>query len=83
MIEVRDFNHICLFFVKESYHRRGVGKALYLEAKELIKQNGAYFIEVNASPFSENIYEKLGFKKTSDKMTVNGIRYIPMKTELL
>lgn len=81
MIEVRDNNHICLFFVDKDHHHKGIGRKLLNEV--LVKVKGkTNFIEVNASPFSEKIYAKLGFKKTSDKLEKNGIIFIPMKMEL-
>lgn len=81
MIEVRDNNHINLFFVDKDHHNKGIGRKLFNEV--LVRINGkTNFIEVNASPFSEKIYSKLGFKRTSGKTEKNGIICIPMKMEL-
>lgn len=81
MIEVRDNNHICLFFVHKDHHNKGIGRKLFNEV--LKKINGkTIFIDVNASPFSVAIYAKLGFKKTGEKREKNGIIYIPMKMDL-
>jgi len=81
MIEVRDNNHICLFFVDEKYHNKGIGRKLFNEM--LLKIEGkTEYLEVNASPFSENIYSKLGFKSIGKKTEINGILFIPMKMEL-
>ena len=49
-----------------------------------IKQDeaGADFIDVNASPYSEKIYGKLGFVKTKEIKKVNGMTFVPMKMVL-
>ena len=80
MIEVRDNNHICLFFVDKKYHNKGIGRKLFNEM--LLKIEGkTEYLEVNASPFSEKIYSKLGFKSIGKKTEINGILFIPMKME--
>lgn len=81
MIEVRDNNHICLFFVHKDHHNKGIGKKLFNEVLEKISGK-TNFIDVNASPFSVEIYAKLGFKKSGEQIEKNGIIYIPMKMEL-
>lgn len=81
MIEVRDNNHICLFFVDKKYHNKGIGRELFNEMLLKIKGKTEY-LEVNASPFSEEIYSKLGFKSIGNITEINGILFIPMKMEL-
>jgi GNAT superfamily N-acetyltransferase len=81
MIEVRDDNHICLFFVHSDYHGRGIGRMLFNEILRTVKGK-TDIIDVNASPFSEEIYSRLGFSRISDTTEKNGIIYIPMKMEL-
>jgi predicted GNAT family N-acyltransferase len=39
-------------------------------------------MEVNASPFSEKIYEKLGFKKVDELQEINGIQFVSMKYDI-
>ncbi|MDD5455745.1 MAG: GNAT family N-acetyltransferase [Candidatus Margulisbacteria bacterium] len=78
MLETRDFNHICLFFVNKKYHHQGIGKKLFLKMLSMVKSH-TKFIDVNASPYSEKIYAKLGFQKTSEQTVKNGIKFIPMK----
>lgn len=81
MIEVRDSNHVCLFFVDKKYHNKGIGRRLFNEM--LLKTGGKTdYLEVNASPFSEKIYSKLGFKSIGMKKEINGMLFIPMKMEL-
>jgi len=81
MIEVRNHNHVCLFFVDKKYLNIGIGKKLFNEILRIVKGKTEY-IEVNASPFAEIIYSKLGFKKTGEKTDIGGVLFIPMKMEL-
>lgn len=67
--------HISLFFVKEEYQKRGIGKSLF---EYIIDKVGEDNITVNSSPYAVDIYEKLGFKAIDKEQLVNGIRYIPM-----
>jgi GNAT superfamily N-acetyltransferase len=62
-IEVRDNNHITLFFVEKKYSQRGVGRKLLQRALELCKNNNPELSEitVNSLPGSVYIYESLGF----------------------
>lgn len=64
--------HIALFFVKGSYHQRGIGTALF----ELVKKDA---MTVNSSPYAEKVYERLGFIRTAGEQCVDGICFIPMK----
>ncbi|WP_319477102.1 GNAT family N-acetyltransferase [Marispirochaeta aestuarii] len=81
IIEVRDNNHICLFFVDKRYHNKGIGRELFNEM--LLKIEGkTEYLEINASPFSEEIYSRLGFKSIDNKKEINGILFIPMKMKL-
>ena len=81
MIELRDNNHVCLFFVDKKYHNNGIGRELFQEALLRIKRY-TDFLEVNASPFSEKIYSKLGFIAAGEQTEKNGIKFIPMKMRL-
>lgn len=80
VIEVRNYNHISLFFVRREYQIRGIGKKLYKLAldKCLLSQPDIGVIEVNSSPYAVPIYQKMGFVKTGDEQIVNGIRFTPM-----
>ncbi len=78
MIEVRDKNHISLFFVDSKYHNLGIGKKLL---NEVLRNDLSEidFITVNSSIYSENIYKKLGFKTVDALQEKDGIKFIPMK----
>lgn len=84
VIEVRNYNHISLFFVKKAYQNKGIGKNLHELAINKCKvcKPEVTTIEVNSSPYAVSIYEKLGFIKISNEQTVNGIRFTPMLLKL-
>ena len=67
--------HIGGFFVKGSYHRKGIGRALFEAiAKEYDKQE----FTVNSSPYAVEIYRRLGFFPIKPEQFEDGIRYTPM-----
>ena len=74
---MRENNHIGYFYVKESHHKRGIGKMLF--TKILQEYNGS--ITVNACPYGVPIYERLGFIKTDSQQNKNGIIFTPMRYE--
>lgn len=80
IIEVRDFNHISLLFVKKEFHRMGIAKKLFESALDICKRNikGNAVLKVNSSPYAVEVYEKLGFVTEGDEAVLNGIRFIPM-----
>lgn len=68
--------HIADFFVKAEYQGKGFGKALFEAMKtDYDKQE----FTVNSSPYAVKIYERLGFVRTGEEQTVNGLRFTPMK----
>jgi ribosomal protein S18 acetylase RimI-like enzyme len=86
MIEIRNHQHISLFFVHSEFHGQGIGKALWANAVERCKDSdvNANFsvFTVNSSPYAVSIYERLGFYKKSPEQVMNGIRFIPMSAEI-
>jgi ribosomal protein S18 acetylase RimI-like enzyme len=84
VVEIRDYQHISLFFVDGAYLGRGIGKELWRRALEICRQRkpGVLNISVNSSPYAVPIYEKLGFCQTAPERVVNGIRFVPMALEL-
>jgi GNAT superfamily N-acetyltransferase len=69
-------SHIALFFVREEYHGRRIGRRLFAQIVPLCDGR---FITVNSSPYAAKIYRKLGFTDTAVEQTTNGIRYVPMR----
>lgn len=78
MIEVKNFNHICLFFVDPQYQNRGIGRQFMDKVKMLVKDKTDY-ITVNSSIYAENIYKSLGCKRVGELQEKDGIKFIPMK----
>ena len=80
-IEVRNNEHISLFFVLKEFHSRGIGGKLFQAALEKIaaETGGKQKMTVNSSPFAVKIYEKLGFVQTEPETTINGIVFVPME----
>ena len=68
--------HICFFFVKGSYHRKGVGTRLF---RQLLRDLPDGTITLNSSPYGLPFYQALGFLPTDQEQTVNGIRFTPME----
>lgn len=84
VIEVRDANHVCLFFVDSHLHGQGIGRGLFERALAMCRENRPDLagIDVNSSPNSIGIYERLGFYATGPQKTINGITFVPMALEL-
>jgi GNAT superfamily N-acetyltransferase len=84
VIEVRNNNHISLFFVRKEYQNQGIGKKLHeLAIGECKTLNpNVNVIDVNSSPYAVPIYEKLGFAKVSNEQIVNGMRFTPMTIKI-
>jgi GNAT superfamily N-acetyltransferase len=80
IIWTRDANHISRFFVRCDRQRHGVGKKLFARLIDTIVQyhGNISSITVNSSPFALKAYEKMGFVRTAEEQTGNGMRYIPM-----
>lgn len=80
VVDVRDGNHIRLFFVRKDRQGRGIGrKLLELAVERCLLQNPELdSISVNSSPHAVPIYESLGFVVTLPEQVKNGIRHTPM-----
>lgn len=81
VIEIREFRHISLLFVAREYQGRGIAKALFHRALNMIRQDNpeCTTITVNSAPDAVGFYRKLGFRAASDEQCVNGIRFTPMR----
>lgn len=83
IIAIRQCSHISLMFVDKNYHRKGIARGLLNRAVDYLTVHSELFagseITVNSSPYAELVYRRLGFEKTGEEQTVNGIRFIPMK----
>jgi predicted GNAT family N-acyltransferase len=85
VIELRDFNHISLLFVASNAQHQGIAKQLLHEALEIARTNKPNLSEVSvhSSPNAVDAYERLGFRVEAGEKLEHGIRYIPMRMQLL
>lgn len=80
MVTLRNNAHISLLFVEETYHRRGIGRALIRYLSEyLLSEVQADRVTVNSSPYGVGFYHKLGFRDLSPEEQRDGITYKPME----
>jgi GNAT superfamily N-acetyltransferase len=82
LIDIRDNNHICLFFIARDFQGRGIGRSLLDRATAECIENSSTEIEVNSSLYAVPIYKRLGFVQTKSEQLVNGIRFVPMAKSL-
>ncbi len=82
MIELRKPAHICMFFVNDALHRRGLGRELLARARDHCLGWGQSEMTVNSSPNALAAYERLGFSPTEPEKILNGIRFRPMRLSL-
>lgn len=75
-IELKNFEHISLFFVDDKYFKFGIGKKLFEEVKNILKLEK---YSVNASDYALEFYKKLGFVQITDSIEIeNGVHFYPM-----
>ena len=72
--------HIALFFVKQQFQCRGIGCCLL---NEVLQRNTTGSMTVNSSPMAVPIYHKYGFFDTAPEQLQNGIRYTPMRLDIV
>ena len=83
VLAMRKPSHISLFFVKAEYHRQGIGRQLFEKILCDYQPQGIGVFTVNSSHYTVEVYRKLGFKLTGNECITNGIRYTPMKMEII
>jgi len=84
MIEIRDQNHIALFFVDREVQRKGIGRALLAQALEACRDRepGLDRLTVYSAPNSVDAYRRLGFNPTGPQQARNGITFVPLELNL-
>jgi GNAT superfamily N-acetyltransferase len=85
ILEIKNRDHISLFFVKKEFLGKGIGKKLLKYYLRSIRNenSGIKTVTVNSSIYAEKIYSKLGFIKTNEIQEKDGIKYIPMEYRIL
>lgn len=83
MIEMRNHEHVSLFFVDGRHLGQGIGKELWRRALAICRRHKPHLgqVTVNSSPYAVPIYEKLGFRPKGPEQVVSGIRFVPMTLE--
>ena len=77
---IRNRNHLSLLFVDESYHRRGVGRAILTALCNYLKlEAGERYMSLKASPYAVNFYRRLGFRVVKPEEEYSGIRVTAME----
>lgn len=82
MLAMRDNSHISLLFVMGDFHRQGIGRMLYSQAKKYAALHLKRKITVNASPYGLPFYRAIGFTETDMENVIDGIRSTPMEAKL-
>lgn len=80
LLEMRNSDHLSMFFIRKDMQRKGIGKRLLSSAinKCLNENPELKEISVASSPNSIKAYEKMGFQVTKDEKVINGLRFTPM-----
>lgn len=71
--------HISLFFIREEYHRKGIGRRLF---DAFIEETSVPEMTVNSSTYAVPFYKSLGFEQVQEPQITNGLKYVPMKREI-
>ena len=79
MLALREACHISLAFIRGDFHRQGIGRMLYAEAKKYALAAGTEVITVNASEYGIPFYRAMGFYETDMQQITDGIIYTPME----
>lgn len=82
MLALREACHISLAFIRGDFHRQGIGRMLYAEAKKYALAMGTEIITVNASDYGIPFYRAMGFRETDMQLDADGILYTPMEAML-
>jgi GNAT superfamily N-acetyltransferase len=73
-------SHLYYLFVKTAFHRRGIGRQLWLQARDWILETyDSDAITVNSSLNAVSIYAKLGFAPDGDVLEKNEVKFQPMR----
>lgn len=68
--------HISLFFIRPAYHRKNIGRQLFLRAfGEKVSEE----LTVNSSSYAVPFYQKMGFEKLGEAQVYHGLKSIPMR----
>ena len=83
ILGIRKHWHISLLFVEPKFHHQGIATALLKQAFKEAEEEGITEMTVFSSPYAVGFYHKLGFVDFDHEKTTDGIRYTPMRIDLL
>ena len=83
ILGIRKHWHISLLFVDGAFHHQGIATQLLRTAFTDATAEGVEEMTVFSAPFAVDFYHKLGFTDLDEEKTADGIRYTPMKIELV
>lgn len=75
-------NTISCVFVREEFHRKGIGTLLFDSITRELKAQNQRIIKLNASPYAVPFYHAIGFEEIGQENEFEGIRYTPMSIEI-
>lgn len=73
------YNKISNLFVKNSSHRKGVGRRLVEVFEAKVKKLGTNEIKIRSTLYASPFYQKVGYKKTTGIRNYMGLKVYPMK----
>jgi len=84
IIDIREPDPICLFFVAKEHRREGIGAELLDRALDHAAACGSDggSLTVNSAPSAVRAYERFGFQACAPEREVNGIRFVAMSRPL-
>jgi len=84
VLQIRDHSHLCLLFVEQRFHGKGVARALFEAGIAWHRSQGIALpsLTVNSSVIAVPAYRKLGFEETGTEQMLHGILHVPMRAEL-
>ena len=84
VIGVRDWTHLSHLFVAEPFQGRGLGRALWEQAKaECLERRNPGTFTVNSAKIAVPVYERFGFVATGSVQDMGGVQFVPMKLHAL
>ena len=84
ILEMRQYSHITLLFVENSFQKKGIAQELCRKSVELCRKLNPELkqITVNSSPKALGAYQKIGFSPADEEKEKNGIRFTPMALKI-
>jgi len=79
VVVVRGGSHLFHLFVAEPFQGQGVARRLWLHALSHLAPGTR--TTVNATPFAQGFYERMGFVATGPTVQTRGIAFVPMVRE--